>query len=102
MGDDIIEDDDKAFAEFAKLKEGSDYVDIGGENVDAKESNPKYKGIIKAAEKEAEKELKKRGVSANQLGYCHYIWAEMKRILKEKYGVEWRTPAELNPGTIYD
>jgi len=30
------------------------------------------------------------------------FWGEKKRILKEKYGINWKTPAELNPETMYD
>lgn len=37
-----------------------------------------------------------------QLGSCHWIWAMKKRILKEKYGITWYTPAELNPDVIFD
>ncbi len=36
------------------------------------------------------------------MGYCHAYWAEKKRILRRKYGIEWRTPAEMNPGTKFD
>lgn len=36
------------------------------------------------------------------IGYCHYYWAEKKRILREKYGIDWATPAELNPYCIFD
>ena len=37
-----------------------------------------------------------------QLGCCHTIWALQKRILKEKYGITWYSPDELNPEIIYD
>ena len=37
-----------------------------------------------------------------QLGCCHTIWALQKRILKEKYGITWYTPAELHPDIRYD
>jgi len=37
-----------------------------------------------------------------QLGSCHWIWAEKKRILKEKYGIIWYAPSEVNPDCIYD
>ena len=36
------------------------------------------------------------------LGFCHVFWAEKKRILKEKYGIDWKTPAEQNPGLCID
>ena len=37
-----------------------------------------------------------------QLGSCHWIWAEKKMILKEKYGIIWYAPSEVNPDCIYD
>lgn len=37
-----------------------------------------------------------------QIGSCHWIRAEKKRILKEKYGIIWYAPSEVNPDCIYD
>lgn len=37
-----------------------------------------------------------------QLGSCHTLWDIHKRILKEKYGITWYTPAELNPDIKFD
>lgn len=37
-----------------------------------------------------------------QLGSCHTLWDIQKRILKEKYGITWYTPAELNPDIKFD
>ena len=37
-----------------------------------------------------------------QIGSCHRIWAIQKQILKEKYGITWYTPAELNPDVKFD
>ncbi|MBQ4585894.1 MAG: hypothetical protein IJA82_06770 [Clostridia bacterium] len=45
--------------------------------------------------------LKKVG-KRRGLGYCHLYWATKKRILKEKYGIDWKSPAELNPGVLFD
>ncbi|MAT72203.1 MAG: hypothetical protein CMJ58_22070 [Planctomycetaceae bacterium] len=36
------------------------------------------------------------------IGYCFAYWDRKKRILREQYGVHWRTPAEMNPETFYD
>ncbi|MBD1812991.1 hypothetical protein NDA07_01485 [Microcoleus vaginatus DQ-U2] len=63
------------------------------------EDDPKFKSIIEAAEREAEAEL------ANEpevLGYCHQFWSTKTRILKEKYGVDWKSPAEMNPDVLFD
>ena len=37
-----------------------------------------------------------------QLGSCHSFWAVRKHILKEKYGITWYSPSELNPDIKYD
>jgi hypothetical protein len=35
-------------------------------------------------------------------GLCHRIWARTKALLRERHGIEWRSPAEMNPGVIFD
>ncbi len=35
-------------------------------------------------------------------GLCHVIWARKKQLLWELYGIDWKTPAEMNPTTIFD
>lgn len=37
-----------------------------------------------------------------RMGTCQELWAIQKNILKEKYGITWYTPAELNPDNKYD
>ena len=54
---------------------------------------------LKISEYEAELEcFNLRG----HMGFCHSYWPVRKRILKEKYNISWRTPAENNPGIIFD
>ena len=38
----------------------------------------------------------------SQIGSCHRLWTMQKKILKEKYGITWYTPAELHPEIIFD
>lgn len=57
--------------------------------------------IIAAASTEANLELA-NSPRHNEDGFCHLFWATKKRILKQKYGVDWQTPAERNPDTRYD
>jgi hypothetical protein len=63
------------------------------------EHDPKSKVILEAAEREAEDELANvpRG-----LGFCQRFWRTKQRILKEKYGLSWKTPDEMNPHIIFD
>ena len=89
--------------EIGKLKKNIDYVEKGGERFDVKEFDLKYKEIMKGAEKEAKITLKKIfSISPRDRGYRYLFWPEKKRILKEKYRLDWRSPAELNPGILYD
>jgi hypothetical protein len=62
------------------------------------ENDPKYKEIFTRVEMEVEQELG----NFRPIGYCHLFWSMKKQILKEKYGIDWKTPAELNPTTEYD
>lgn len=35
-------------------------------------------------------------------GSCYVRWNYEKKLLKERYGIEWKTPEEENPGETYD
>lgn len=35
-------------------------------------------------------------------GSCHAIWYQRKKLLMERYGIEWFSPVELNPGVCFD
>jgi hypothetical protein len=41
-------------------------------------------------------------VKKRPLGSCHFLWCEKKKLLQEKHGVNWFTPAEMNPGMRFD
>lgn len=62
------------------------------------ESSTRDEQII-LAEKEARAQLVHLG---NQDGVCHEIWRLQKKILKEKYQIEWESPADQHPGKMYD
>lgn len=36
------------------------------------------------------------------MGFCHKYWWTKKDILKDKYGIEWKSPVDMNPGVIFD
>ena len=36
------------------------------------------------------------------MGSCHSFWAHEKQILKERYNIDWKTPAEEHPYIQYD
>ena len=63
------------------------------------ESTAEYKAVIKDVEKELDRLLKDK---PKGMGFCHIYWYEKKKILKEKYGIEWKSPAVMNPGVMFD
>lgn len=66
---------------------------------DPQERDRRRGPIIRAAYHRARREI---GPLADAMGGCHAVWARQQAILREEYGIEWRTPAEMNPGTIFD
>ena len=54
--------------------------------------------VYKEVEPIIEELIKERlGELYDHMGACHAIWYHRKRLLMEKYGIEWFTPVELNP-----
>ena len=66
---------------------------------DPQEEDSCHGCVIAKAQREAELELVDvpRG-----MGFCHRLWEVQKRILHEKYGIDWRTPVEMNPDHLFD
>lgn len=63
------------------------------------EETEEYKKI----ESELEKELDERFKDTPRgLGFCHVYWHAKKKLLKEKYNIDWKSPSELNPFIIFD
>ncbi len=68
---------------------------------DPLERDPKKMELIKAAEAEAEYSMEQDGTLELD-GACHILWGRQQRILKEKYGIKWRSPADMNPDVMFD
>ena len=56
---------------------------------------------------EINKELKRLGLidddgNPTQLGVCHKEWEITKRLMKEKFDLDWKSPAELQPWINFD
>lgn len=50
-----------------------------------------------------EKELNERFANApRQRGLCYHIWNAKRELLKDKYGIEWRSPAQMNSRVRFD
>ena len=61
----------------------------------------KLEETIEAARQEAYLQLAHHP-GRHEDGFCHILWDTQKFILKAKYHIDWKTPAELNPGVMYD
>lgn len=36
------------------------------------------------------------------LGFCHAFWAERTRVLRQEFGLKWRSLSRMNPHVIFD
>jgi hypothetical protein len=68
-------------------------------NHDPQEDDPLLNAKIEAALQEALANLADVPMTR---GFCHRLWPEQKRILREKYQIDWKTPAEMNPMVLFD
>ncbi len=66
---------------------------------DPQEDDPLLMARIDAALAEAEQNL---AHLPRTRGFCHPLWAEMKRILREKHGIDWKSPGDMNPEVLFD
>jgi hypothetical protein len=68
---------------------------------DPQEDDPKLKPLFDAAGKEAIANLAAKGFH-KKIGFCHLFWGEKKEILLEKYGIDWKSPSEMNKNCFFD
>lgn len=69
------------------------------EKRDAKEYDPQYKAVIEEANKNVIEQMDREGIQG--IGSCHTFW-DLKQKYLRKRGIKWKSPGELNPGTMYD
>ncbi len=72
--------------------------------IDPIERDPNLKETIQDSERQARERLDRELGEGwdTRLGSCYIFWREKKRILKEKHGIDWKSPKELNPDVIFD
>ena len=58
--------------------------------------------IPREIEEKVDEQVKALIGEGDYLGYCHEFWSVKERILRDEYGIEWKTPAERYPGMIFD
>jgi hypothetical protein len=64
---------------------------------DPQEDDPEKKKLIDEAGELAKMKF------ASFPGYkSHMIWNEQKTILKEKFGMDWKSPADMNPEIVFE
>ena len=69
---------------------------------DKVEFSLKYLFVKKKVEKKVEQILLNEYGTISGRSMCHEYWKIKQRVLLEDYGIRWRTPAEMNPGTMFD
>ncbi len=75
------------------------YINNDGLIVDSLCDNIAFKEMAAQVEKEVRQQMEK---NHQLMGTCHSVWKLKKEIFKNKYGIEWLSPAELNPTVNFD
>jgi hypothetical protein len=73
---------------------------IHASKFDAKELDPRFRRVVEEVNAEVTAEMRGKG-SVGRLGSVHTYWRLKKEKLKAR-GIDWYSPAELNPDSIYD
>lgn len=66
---------------------------------DPVESSDEWKKIADSLERDLDKIFKGE---KRHMGFCFRYWSVKKEILRKKYGIEWHSPAEMNPTVRFD
>lgn len=69
------------------------------EERDPQETYPHLKHAFAHVERLLDEEFPGRPA---YMGQCFEIWDRKKWLLRNKYNIEWQSPAELNPDSLYD
>ena len=59
---------------------------------------------FKEISSEVEDKLKEilKDINPYRIGYCHMYWKAKKELLYKDYGIDWKSPSEMNPQTRFD
>lgn len=72
-----------------------------GIKIDPVEIDPKYADIFAQIDDEVADVLKSHP-QRGTIGFVHIVWSTKAAILREKYKIDWRSPAEMNPDALFD
>ena len=70
--------------------------------LDEVEKSPAYLEVVKQVDEEAKKIVDSSLGKGRHMGACHLFWSSKKKILKEKYNIDWHSPAEMNQSCRFD
>ena len=62
------------------------------------EDTPEFQAILP----EVEAKIAARIGTNRGMGFCHLYWATKRDILKKDYGIDWKSPALMNPTVRFD
>lgn len=65
------------------------------------EQNPRHAEVFRNIDAEVNAMLADHPRKGS-MGFVHTIWETKQRVLKQKYNINWKTPAELNPQIMFD
>lgn len=70
--------------------------------LDIKEDEIEYTDEYLKIELELERLIRAEIGDGGYMGFCHKYWWTKKRILKDRFGIEWKSPVDLNPTVNFD
>jgi len=65
------------------------------------ENAPEHRKVFEQIDSEVQLSLSSHPQKGS-MGFVHIFWETKKSILKQKYGIDWRSPAEMNPHVMFD
>ncbi|TCT16022.1 hypothetical protein EDC18_10236 [Natranaerovirga pectinivora] len=65
------------------------------------EETKEFKEVVKKIQPQLDIINSQLDEQGYRMGRCHIYWAKKKELLKQE-GINWHTPAECNPYTIFD
>lgn len=68
---------------------------------DPVEDDPRHAEVFRKIDDEV-KETLAAHPKHGSMGFVHIVWETKQRILKRKYNIDWKSPAELNPQVLFD
>jgi hypothetical protein len=81
--------------------ERSDPKKRSGLDRDPVEDDPRYVEVFRTIDDEVKESLASDPRRGGE-GFVNIYWEAKKRLLKQKYGIDWRSPGEMNPHVIFD